>query len=198
MGKRQLDHNGLTAKQGLFCHEFVKDYNAQAAYIRSGHKVAKDGTNRHVYRYMKNPALIAYIKKLHEKQLEKADISAQRITDELAKMAFSNIKNYIQEGNELTDIKELDDDVAAAIESVKITRTMDKFKNETVNVAFKLHGKKDALELLAKHIGYFEKDNKQKPVLGNIIIEPSGPVPPPITDESSIELKKDGKYSDGK
>jgi hypothetical protein len=56
----------------------------------------------------------------------------------------------------------MDRSKAAAVESIQTTTTTTKDGLETVSVKIKQHSKVAALEQLAKHLGLYEKDNKQK------------------------------------
>ena len=63
------------------------------------------------------------------------------------------------------DFKDITDEQAAAIESVKVTKKTIKGKNnddvEIQAIQFKLHSKLNALEQLGKHLGIYEKDHEQ-------------------------------------
>jgi phage terminase small subunit len=84
------------------------------------------------------------------------------VIEELAKIAFSDIRDVLTVDNGLRDISMLDEKTAKAISSIKITedKSMGEVIGETKEV--KLWDKLRALDSLGKHFGIFERDNSQK------------------------------------
>lgn len=149
----------LTPKQELFCKEYLVDLNGTQAAIRAGYSQnsAKEIANQHLTKLH----IKKYINQLKDKRSAKVEITAEMVLLELAKCGFSNIQDYIKEGFTIEEIKKLNKDHAAAISSVSIETITNDFGEKT-NVKFKLHDKLAALEKIAKHIGFFGEDNKQK------------------------------------
>lgn len=113
----------------------------------------------------------AYYESLRQGATERAKKSADDIIEELTKVAFSNIKQYLNiEDDEVyfKDFADITDEQAAAIESVKVMKKIIKGKKEGDDdfeiqmIQFKLHSKLNALEQLGKHFGIFDKDNAQR------------------------------------
>ena len=101
----------------------------------------------------------AEIRKLRAEQSERTGITADMVLKELAKLGFSNMSDYAtwgESGVTLTDSDILTEEQTACISEVSETITKD-----GGTIKFKLHDKKAALELLGRHLGIFEKDNKQ-------------------------------------
>lgn len=130
----------------------------------------------------------AYYDSLRKKATEKAEKSADDIIKELTKIAFSNIKDYLNiEDDEVyfKDFADITDEQAAAIESVKVMKKIIKGKKEGDDdveiqaIQFKLHSKLNALELLGKRFGLFP--NKQE-------TEISGTVKHEIVNFSNVKV----------
>jgi phage terminase small subunit len=151
----------LNDKQKLFCKEYLIDLNGTQAAIRAGYSEKTAG--QQAEQLLKKLEIAAYVQELKEKRSEKTEITAEMVLRELAKIGFSNIQDYIKEGFTISEISKLNKDHAAAIESVKIKEIHGDFP--ATEVTFKLHDKLSALEKIAKHIGFFSEDNKQR-VLG--------------------------------
>ena len=157
----------LTDKQERFCQEYIIDLNATQAALRAGYS-AKCINHQGPANLLK-PIIQVEIQKLKAKRSERVQIEADSVVKELAKVAFSNIKNYLNiEDDEVyfKDFKDITDEHAAAIESVKVTKKIIKGKKENDDIEiqaiqFKLHSKLNALEQLGKHLGIYEKDNDQ-------------------------------------
>lgn len=173
---------GLTPKQVRFVEEFVVDLNATQAAIRAGYsaKTAAD-IGRQLLR--KTPVARA----ISERQRvisERIGVTAERVVEELAKIGFANMADYMkvgEDGDPYLDFSGLTRDQAAALSEV----TVDDFKDgrgedarEVRRVKFKLHDKRAALVDLGKHLGMF----KEK-------VEVSGPDGGPIQTEATFDLE---------
>lgn len=80
----------LTAKQKLFCEEYVANgYKPQEAY-RAIFPDATDATVRsNTYVMLKRPEVKEYIQQIQKERFEALNISAERIAEKLAEIAFS-------------------------------------------------------------------------------------------------------------
>ncbi len=154
----------LSPKQKRFCQEYLIDLNATKAAVRSGYskKTAKEQGSR----LLTNVAVSEFIKSNQDNTAKRLEITAQMVSDELYKVGFANIQDYIKKGFTIEDIQKLKKEHAAAIESISIEET--KFGTK---VKFKLHDKISALEKLGKHIGYFKEDNIQQGTTIKIVRE---------------------------
>ena len=92
---------------------------------------------------------------------ERTHITQDRVLMEIARLAFNDPRRAFDEAGNLLPVHEWPDDVAAAISSIKIKRVPD--GDTMAEVAeVKFWDKNSALEKAGKHLGVFEKDNKQK------------------------------------
>lgn len=138
----------LTNKQSMFVKEYLIDLNATQAAIRAGYsgKTAEAAASRLLTKVNIQSAIQAQM----DKRAAKIEISAERVLQEIAKMAFANVQDLYDEHGILKPISELPRDVAATVQSVKVNLT------ETCAVQeVKLWDKKGSLELLGKHLVLF-------------------------------------------
>ncbi len=169
--KKTTKERKLTPLQERFCQEYVIDLNATQAAIRAGY--SKKTAYSQGQRLLKNVEVQGRITR-HQKRLEvKTGVSAERVINELAKVAFANIKSVLSEGNEIKDISQLPDEIGAVVESIQSDIRHDSGDSEgyTEKVKVKFHSKLAALNDLGKHLGIFEKDNEQsKPITPQIVV----------------------------
>lgn len=162
----------VTPRQDRFCKEYVIDLNGARAYqevYKCSDKAAESGASR-MLRIVKVKARIRELRKRLEK---KTGISAERVINEYAKVAFANIKSVLSENNEIVDISKVPDEIAAAVESIQSDIRHDSGDSEgyTEKVKVKFYSKLGALSDLGKHLGIFEKDNEQgKAIAPQIIV----------------------------
>ncbi|MDM9644480.1 terminase small subunit [Rhizobium sp. S163] len=148
----------LSDKQRRFVAEYMVDLNATQAAIRAGYsaKTAQQQGSR----LLLNVVVQEELSKQQSKVAERLEITKDRIVDELAKIGFSNMLDYMRagpDGDPYLDFSGLTRDQAAALSEV----TVEDFKDgrgedarDVRRVKFKLHDKKGALVDLAKMLGF--------------------------------------------
>lgn len=159
-----VDKDKLTPKQERFCEEYLVDLNATQAAIRAGYSA--NGINKRVTRMMANDGIKSRIEELRNAQSERTEITADRVLQELAAIAFADRTKIaaIQESGEVafTPTDKLSDDVKKTISGIEHGKygikvsTCDKIK---------------ALELLGKHIGLFADNVKLTGEMGVTIVD---------------------------
>lgn len=157
----------LTDKQKRFCKEYVIDFNATQAAIRSGY--SKKTSQEIGAQNLSKLIIQEEIKKLQSKVSDKLEITHEMLTKEWAKMAFSSIShlhNTWIEKKEFEEIKENNPDVLDCIQEIssKVEKRQigEQEFGKVEFVKLKLYDKQKALENLGKHIGYYAEDNEQK------------------------------------
>lgn len=82
---------------------------------------------------------------------------------ELARLGFSDARSLLDDDGNLLPLKQLPDDVAAAVQAVEFVMRPGATRGEVDRVCkIKLWDKNSALEKISKHLGMFEADNRQK------------------------------------
>lgn len=177
----------LTAKQNCFVQEYLVDLNATQAATRAGYseKTAYSAGQR----LLKNVEIQKAITAAKSKRSSRTEITADRVLQELARIGFADIRNAVAWGRspvdteadeaqpnklgiypvELMPSNQMDDDTAAAVSEVSLTKT---------GIKIKLHDKLGALEKIGKHLGMFDGkggDENEAPTL-NINITSNAPV----------------------
>lgn len=158
----------LNEKQIRFCQEYVIDLNATQAAIRAGYS-SKTAYSQG-QRLLKHVEAKQVIDKLRAKKNEKLEITAERVLAELAKIGFADTGEFINGNNQVKEIKFLDKEKTAAIESVSTVISPD----GRIQTKIKLHDKVAALEKLGRHLGIFEKDNSQKRDVIKVTVKKKG------------------------
>ncbi len=150
--------NVLMPQQRLFVHEYLIDLNAMQAAIRAGYSEKTAGSQ--ACRLLKNVKIKAAIDKALEKRAQKLEITGDRVLQEIAKIGFSNMRDFMRWGPggvRLKDSDELTEEQAACVSEVVETAT-----ESGGSIRFKLHDKLSALEKLGKHLKLFTDVSEQK------------------------------------
>lgn len=161
---------GLSDKQELFCREYLLDLNATQACIRAGYskKTACEQGSQHLSKLN----IQARIQQLMKNRSDRTEITSDKVLNELAKIAFSNIQDFTDNTNGVVNINGLEPNVTAAVSSIEVMSSSVGEESSIKISKLKLHDKLRALEQIGKHLGMFEKDNAQKqPIIApNIIL----------------------------
>lgn len=154
----------MNAKQAEFCRQYIIDYNATQAYIRAGY--SKKGASISASKLLATSSVAAEIARLQAEKTEQSGITAQRVIAEIAKLAFADPIDLVDESNNIKNLHDVSREITAAVSSITTTVTTSRDKNgdeiEKKQVKVGLANKAEALEKLAKHLGLYERDNAQK------------------------------------
>lgn len=145
-----------------FAQGLAKGLGQGEAYAAAGYK-PDDGNAAHLTRNHMVETRVAELKdKMAERVIEKTAITEAAVIEELAKIGFANMQDYIRigsDGDPYTDFSALTRDQAAAIGEV----TVEDFKDgrgedarDVRRVKFKLMDKRGALVDLGKTFGIFK------------------------------------------
>ena len=147
----------LSDKQKKFCEEYIIDFNQTQSAIKAGYsaKTAYSIGNEN----LKKPDIQAYIKELLSKREERTQITADMVVKEWAKIAFFDIRKIFHKEGGLLNPHDLDDETATIISSIKARDIKVGDDIETIK-EYRLNDKMKALDMLAKHLGMFEKEKE--------------------------------------
>lgn len=132
----------LTEQQRNFCREYLKDYSPARAMLRAGY--AKSTAYKNAHTLMNNPEVAACLAKMAAKVAEKAELTAERVLEEMRRIAFSDLTSYYKWSPSkkkyvLKALDELTTEQKACISEYK--------PGEFI----RLHSKDGALDKLGKH-----------------------------------------------
>jgi len=157
--------DSLNDRQQLFIVEYLKDLNATRAYLAAGY--SEGGAAVSANKLLKNPKIARVIAEKQGKRLQKLEITAERVLQELACLGFANMNDYMQVA---PDGKSFDVNFAglsrqqtAAIQEITVDATGgdgDGERRLVLRNKFKLADKRGALELLGKHLELFTEKLK--------------------------------------
>ena len=167
----------LTAEQRQFCLNCVThpEWSAKACYMDAYPKCTSDvaarvGANKN----LKKAYLRAFIKKTVSEAISPEGIIDARLLMEEARIAFFDPIDIIDEGTqEIKSLRKMPERIRRAVHSIKITRTQSLRDPdmERTEYHYKFQDKGRSLERLERILGMFEKDNDQKPVEREKLVE---------------------------
>ena len=150
----------LTPKQERFCHLYIQYGDMARAYKEAydSARMSQATIRRKAVEVMQVPKVSAMIRQLREELSESMKIDAERTLQELARIAFSDFRQVFDKGGQLLSPDQWPETVAPAIQFCKTRQD----SSGDIITEIKFWPKVAALEALSKHLGLFERDNRQK------------------------------------
>lgn len=147
--EKSLVSTEFTTKESNFIDYMLMGYDKFEAASKA--KYSTHSASRIAEALMKSPKIQRELAIRRDKLATKHEISIDRVTQEMAKIAFSNMQDFFDAEGNIKKISDLTREQAAVISSCEL---------EDGNIKkFKLYDKKSELDTLGKHLGIFEKDN---------------------------------------
>jgi len=143
-----------------FADKYFETLNGALSARYAGY--ADSGAAVEACRLLERADVSEYLQMLKAAYSEKTGVTREKVLAEVARLAFSDIRNYYTGDDKLKAITDLDDNEAAALASVKTYEEYSQHEVIGINKEIKLYDKLAALEKLARHLGLYEKDNEQK------------------------------------
>jgi phage terminase small subunit len=161
---REMSKPELTQKQENFCLAYIETGNASDAYRRaySVQKMKPETVNRNAFELMQSSKISARVAELRSGIAEKSAVKEARVIEEVARIGLSDPARLFGADGALLAIHLMPADVRAAIASIEVDELEVDGKVIGRVKKVKLWDKNSALEKLMKHLGSFERDNKQK------------------------------------
>lgn len=158
-GKTASAVQKLAPMQVRFVEEYMLDLNATQAAVRAGYsaKTAREQGSRLLSNVIVQ-SVIAERMKAREKRTE---VTADRILKEAARLALFDVRKLFNADGTPKPITELDDDTAAGISGLEVATKGNAEMGVGEILKYKIADKNSALEKCMRHLGMFEKDNKQ-------------------------------------
>lgn len=148
----------LTPRQIKFANEYPVDLNGTQAAIRAGY--SPRSANPKASAMLKDPRIAALIAKKMDQRSERTEVTADRIVEELAKIAFGNIGDYVkitEDGGAEVDLSETTRDQLAALTGIESHVYMDGGPDGVAvkQTKIKMADKLKALEMLGRNMSIF-------------------------------------------
>jgi len=159
-------------KHELFAQNVAKGVSGAESWIKAGYDTNAKAAAVSANRMLKRPDISNRVNELLERRdaievrsteraVEKLAITKEAVLDELRKVGFANMLDYVRvqpDGSAYVDLAKLTRDQAAAIQEVVVEDFKDgrgEDARDVRRIRFKLADKLSALEKIGKHFGMF-------------------------------------------
>lgn len=144
-----------------FAQEYMLDLNPGEAAKRAGYSAHTCGSQGR--RLLHNARIASRVAELKAERAERLQISQDRVIQEVAAIAFANLKPLISMsplGDPSIDLSAATNDQFAALSTIKVDDYVDgrgDAARDVKSVELKSHDKLKALDMLGKHLGVFKE-----------------------------------------
>lgn len=178
----------LTGKQQRFVDEYLIDLNATKAAERAGYSAKTAYSVGH--ENLRKPEIAAAIAQAQKERQQRTHITADRVLQELARIAFFDPRKLLDDAGHPRPLNELDDDTAAAVAGLDL---LEEYRGEGKDrefvgyvKKFKIADKNTALTNAMKHLGILtdkvDVTSKGQQVTSGVLM-----VPQPAQSEAEWE-----------
>lgn len=164
--QKKVTKKGLTDKETTFCFLYlVYKFNGTKAYKEAFGSKTDQGAASEASKLLRKPKVKALIKKLTDKHLTTLGYNETDVLREIAKMAFSDIRNYAswnqKDGVIIKDSDQLGE-LGSAIKEIEIDAIEEEIDGEKTGlilskIKIKLHSKSKHLKMLGENLALFTK-----------------------------------------
>lgn len=150
----------FTAKQSVFIKEYLVDMNATQAAIRAGYSKKTAGSIAE--KLLRKADIQQAVKAEMDARSKATDLSIERVLLEYKRLALFDIRKLYNEDGSMKAIHDIDEDTASALTSIESDDLYDMDGKKIGNVRkLRAADKRAALCDVMRHLGGFEKDNRQ-------------------------------------
>ena len=180
----------LTHKQIMFCQYYTSGMTGTEAAEKAGY--SKDCAHTQSSQNLEKPAVASYIRQLQEDAAKSAKITRERIMNELANIAFGDIRKLYDGNNALKQLKSTPSEVSSAVAAVESDELYDWVDGVKVQIGLikkvKMHSKIQAIDSLNKMLGYNAPERIENTLIApNLIITPVSEFKPLSKNETEID-----------
>lgn len=159
--------DGLTVKQENFAAEYVKNGGNAAEAYRQAYDAARMSEKAvwtNASQLLADAKVALRVASLRQAAMERAVVDEARVLEEVARLGLADPSRLFDAEGRLLPIHQIPPEVRASIASMDFEPEKDASGKVVGHklVKVKLWDKNASLEKLMKHLGMFEKDNKQR------------------------------------
>ncbi len=149
----------LTPRQQRFVEEYLIDANGHQAALRAGYKPRS--ARQSVTQLLRNPEVAAALRAAMDARSERLQVHAERVLEELARIAFADIGALAEWGPDGVTLKpasRISADARAAVAEVNTGGG-----KWGAGPRIRLYSKLRALDIIARHLGLYGKTAPRLP-----------------------------------
>lgn len=145
----KYNEQGLTVREARFVEEYLEDLCGARAAVRAGYSPKR--SNARALLILRRPRVKAAIKVAQEARSKATNITAERVLEELARVGFADVTDYLEQDKRGTKLKRFEDMPAGSTKALEGVSESRGPQGDRVSV--KLQDKMKALDRLCAHLG---------------------------------------------
>ncbi|AWH84920.1 hypothetical protein HYN59_07175 [Flavobacterium album] len=166
----------LTIKQENFCQAYIRLGNKSAAYreVYTVSGISQKNVCTKASLLTNNVLVMSRIKELQQEVSVRNNIDLDELLQTLAAMVRFDIADLYDENGTLIPLKDMPKETRQMIQQLDVSEVYGRNSDGVRDVIgavkkVKTYSRTDAIEKLMKHLGGYEKDNRQSQPIQNIV-----------------------------
>lgn len=145
----------------IFARKYVETLNQGEAYREAHPGVEESTAGPAAHRFIRRPDVRARVQELFDARAKKLEISAEKVLQEIAALAFSNPHDYVliqEDGSPVIDLTGLSRQQFAAIQEILVDEYVEgkgDAARDVKRIKVKFYDKGQNLERLGRHLKLF-------------------------------------------
>lgn len=154
----------------VFCNQYMIHFNGARAAKEAGYTANNGAFNRVAMQLLARPLIVRYLTLLKEDLANRLHLTKERVVGELANIAFFNVADLYDDEGKLLPGNKIPRHATPALTSIKerVIQTLDGGE-KIIDREYKISNRETSLDMLAKHLGLYEKDNGQRAIFAQMI-----------------------------
>lgn len=178
--------SAVAERERLFVDAYIANGNDGAKAARTVGYSAKDA-KKQAFTMLRRPNVVKALAERREKLAVRYELTTESVIGELSKIVHADPRRMFAANGTILPVKDWPDDVAGMVASIEVDELFEGSGKEKVWTGYtkkvKLWDKNSAIDKAMKHLGLFEKDNKQKTdPLVELLARVSGSALKPVED----------------
>jgi len=160
----------LSDIERTFCNQYMIHFNGARAAKEAGYTANNGAFNRVAMQLLARPIIVRYLTLMKEDLANRLHITKERVVGELANIAFFNVADLYDDDGKLLPGHKIPRHATAALTTIKerVIQTLDGGE-KVIDREYKISTRETSLDMLARHLGLYEKDNGQRAIFAQMI-----------------------------
>lgn len=159
--------SGLNARQERFVLEYAISNNATQSAITAGYSERTAASQGHDL--LKKPEIAAALATLRARAVERAELTQELVLRELKRLVLFDPRSLFDEAGAPLPVHRLGPEAAAAIAGLEVVTKGNAEMGFGEVLKYRIADKNSAIEKAMRHLGMFERDNRQQSPLAEIM-----------------------------
>lgn len=174
--------SAVAERERLFVDAYIANGNDGAKAARTVGYSAKDA-KKQAFTMLRRPNVVKALAERREKLAVRYELTTESVIGELSKIVHADPRKIFDKDGRMLHPRDWPEEMAGTLASIEVDEVISGSRVKCITKKVKFWSKDSAIDKAMKHLGLFEKDNKQKTdPLVELLARVSGSALKPVED----------------